>query len=120
MGRRNHEISHKYQLLLKSTVAGWASGAVYKLLARKSILLGVIAEGIVCPIVNTGLFILLMSLFFRSTLEVWAGGSTVMHYLVFSLTGVNFLIELLVNLALASFITRILKSGIKKLRVEKQ
>lgn len=106
--------------LLKSTVAGWASGAVYKLLARKSILLGVIAEGIVCPIVNTGLFILLMSLFFRSTLEVWAGGSTVMHYLVFSLTGVNFLVELLVNLALASFITRILKSGIKKLRVEKQ
>lgn len=105
--------------LLKSVIAGWAAGAVYKILARKSILLGVIATGIVCPVVNTGLFILLLSLFFRSTLEVWAGGTSVMHYILVSLTGINFLIELLVNLVLASTITRIIKSGVKKLRLEK-
>ena len=68
---------------------------------------------------NTGLFILLLSLFFRSTLEVWAGGTSVMHYTIISLTGINFLIELLVNLGLASVITRIIKSGVKKLRLEK-
>ena len=105
--------------MLKSIVAGWAAGAVYKILARKSILLGVIAAGIVCPVVNTGLFILMLSLFFRSTLEVWAGGTSVMHYTIISLTGINFLIELLVNLGLASVITRIIKSGVKKLRLEK-
>lgn len=105
--------------LLKSIVAGWAAGAIYKIFARKSILLGVIAAGIVCPVVNTGLFILLLSLFFRSTLEVWAGGTSVMKYIIVSLTGINFLIELLVNLVLASTITRIIKSGVKKLRLEK-
>lgn len=105
--------------LLKSTVAGWTAGAVYKILARKSIFLGVIAAGIVCPVVNTGLFTLLLSLFFRSILEVWAGGTSVMHYIIVSLTGINFLIELLFNLVLVSVITRIIKSGVKKLRLEK-
>ena len=42
-----------------------------------------------------------------------------MHYTIISLTGINFLIELLVNLGLASVITRIIKSGVKKLRLEK-
>lgn len=104
--------------LLKSTLAGWAAGAVYKALARKSILLGVIIAGIVCPVVNTGLFVLLMSVFFRSTLEVWAGGTALTYYIIVSLTGVNFLIELIVNLVLASAITRIIKSGIRQLRKE--
>ena len=102
--------------LLKSTVAGWAAGAVYKTLAKKSILLGVIVAGIVCPLVNTGLFIIMMSIFFKSTLQAWAGGTSMMYYIIVSLTGVNFLIELFVNMVLASAITRIIKSGLKQLK----
>lgn len=102
--------------LLKSTIAGWAAGAVYKALAKKSILLGVIVAGIVCPIVNTGLFIIMMSIFFKSTLQAWAGDTAMMYYIIVSLTGVNFLIELFVNMVLASAITRIIKSGLKQLK----
>ena len=102
--------------LLKSTVAVWAAGAVYKALAKKSILFAVIIAGIVCPVVNTGLFIVLMSIFFNSTLHAWAGGQSMMYYIIVSLTGINFLIELFVNMVLSSAITRIIKSGLKQLK----
>ena len=95
--------------LAKGTVAGWLSGLVYSLLARKNVHLGVVAAGIVCPVVNTGIFIVGMLLFFAETLSSWAGGQPILNYIIFGLTGVNFLVELAVNLILASGITTIIR-----------
>lgn len=50
-----------------------------------------------------------MLLFFTSTLESWASGQGVLYFVIFGLTGVNFLVELAVNLVLASGITQIIK-----------
>lgn len=105
--------------IIKSTLAGWASGTAYKMVARKSILLGVIISGVVCPVVNTGIFVLLMRIFFHATLQSWAAGTHMMHYMITSLVGINFLIELVVNLLLTTVITKIIKSGIKLLRASK-
>lgn len=93
----------------KSAAAGWISGLVYRLIAKKNIHLGVVAAAIVCPIVNTGIFIIGMMLFYMSTLESWAGGQAVIYYAIFGLTGVNFLVELAVNLVLSSGITSIIR-----------
>ena len=93
----------------KSAVAGWISGLLYRLIAKKNIHLGVVAAAIICPIVNTGLFIIGMMLFYMSTLESWAGGQAVIYYVIFGLTGVNFLVELAVNLVLSSGITSIIR-----------
>ena len=71
--------------------------------------LGVVAAGIVCPVVNTGIFIVGMLLFFAETLASWAGGQPILNYIIFGLTGVNFLVELAVNLVLASGITTIIR-----------
>ena len=95
---------------VKGTAAGYASGWVYTLLRKKNRLLAVIVAGIVCPVVNTGLFILGMFIFFLGTLESWAGGQAMLYYIIVGLTGINFLIELFVNIILSSGITRILKS----------
>ena len=108
-------------VVLITGILGWDGGTVNYLISINafSTILLCMLKSIVAGWANTGLFILLLSLFFRSTLEVWAGGTSVMHYTIISLTGINFLIELLVNLGLASVITRIIKSGVKKLRLEK-
>ena len=95
----------------KGAAAGWISGLFYRLIAKKNIHLGVVVAAIVCPIVNTGIFIIGMMLFYMSTLESWAGGQAVIYYAIFGLTGVNFLVELAVNLVLSSGITSIIRYG---------
>ncbi len=95
----------------KGAAAGWISVLVYRLIAKKNIHLGVVVAAIVCPIVNTGIFIIGMMLFYMSTLESWAGGQAVIYYAIFGLTGVNFLVELAVNLVLSSGITSIIRYG---------
>ena len=95
----------------KGLAAGWVSGMLYRLIAKKSVSGGVITAGILCPITNTGLFIVGMMVFFLSTLESWAGGQAIMYYVIFGLTGVNFLVELAVNLLLSAGITRIIQAS---------
>lgn len=97
--------------LVKGAAAGWLAGLVYDLIAKKNDLAAVITAGIVCPVVNTGLFIVGMLVFFVSTLESWANGQAMVYYLIFGLTGINFLVELAVNIALASGITRVIRAG---------
>lgn len=93
----------------KGAAAGWVSGLLYRLIARKNMHLGVVAAAVLCPVVNTGIFILGMMLFYMSTLESWAGGQAVIYYVIFGLTGINFLVELAVNLILSSGITSIIR-----------
>ncbi len=97
--------------LLKGTLAGYLAGVVYTLIAKKNVHLGVLAAAIVCPVVNTGVFIAGMMLFFMSTLESWASGQAVIYYIIFGLTGLNFLVELAVNIILSSGITRIIRAA---------
>lgn len=97
--------------VLKGVGAGWLSGLVYSVIAKKNQHIAVIVAGIVCPVVNTGLFILGMLVFFTSALESWANGQALLFYVIFGLTGINFVVELAVNLVLSSGITTIIKYG---------
>jgi len=98
----------------KGLAAGFVAGLVYEALARKNMKAAVVVSGVVCPVVNTGLFILGMLVFFFDTLNGWAGGANLISYIIVGLTGVNFLIELAVNLILSSAIVRIIKVGKKQ------
>ena len=99
--------------LLKGVAAGFFAGLCYELIAKKNDKLGVLISGIVCPVVNTGLFIVGMLVFFFDTLSGWAGGQNLLLYIIVGLTGVNFLAELAVNIVLSSGITRIIRAGKK-------
>ena len=94
--------------MLKGTMAGLCAGAVYKALKEKNKLLAVIMAALVSPIVNTGIFIIGMLLFFRETLAAWAGGSDLLSYIILGLTGVNFLVELGVNMILSPVVVKII------------
>lgn len=96
--------------VLKGTFAGLVAGLVYRLIAKNGHdKTAVVAAGIVCPVTNTGIFIAALLLFFRSMLNEWAGGTNVLNYILLTLTGINFLIELAVNMVLATAVTSILK-----------
>lgn len=95
--------------LAKGTLSGLCAGAVYRALSATP-LLGSIAAGIVSPVVNTGLFCLCLALLFHDILVAWAGGTEVFYYILFGLTGINFLVELAVNLVLSTVIVRVVSA----------
>lgn len=97
--------------IVKGAAAGWLAGLVYKAISGKNVYAGVVTAGVVCPVVNTGLFILGMMTFFMSTLQSWADGQAVIYYVIFGLTGLNFLVEVAVNILLAAAITRIIRAS---------
>lgn len=99
--------------LVKTAAAGWLAGLVYQAASKKKELTGVVLSGIVCPVVNTGLFIAGMFAFFFPALQGMADakGTGLMYYIIFGIAGINFVIELLVNLVLSSGITRIIQAG---------
>lgn len=96
--------------MLKGTVAGFLAGWMYELIAPKNQLIGVIVAALVSPIANTGIFIIGMLLFFKDTLAAWAGGSDLLTYIIMGLTGVNFLVELGVNLVLSPIVVKIIEA----------
>lgn len=97
--------------ILKGVLAGVAAAAVYSLLEKKNRWIAIIAAAVVCPVVNTGVFLLGCLIFFYDTIAEWAAGagfSGVGAYLIGGMVGVNFLVEMAVNLCLSTVILRLL------------
>ncbi len=101
-------------VLVKGTACGLIAGLVYKALEKVNMWVAVIAAALVCPIVNTGVFLIGCLIFFMDTITVWAGGSNVGHYIIFGLVGGNFLFEVLFNIVLSPVVVRLL--DIKKMK----
>lgn len=95
-------------VLLKGTLCGLAAACIYDLLKGKNKYAAVGASAIICPIVNTGVFLLGCFAFFMPTVTEWAGSQAVAEYMIFVLVGVNFLVELAVNLVLSPVIVRLI------------
>ncbi len=88
--------------LIKGGAAGLFSGLVYRLIAKKNGLCGTFAASVVAPVVNTGLFILGSLLFLQDTLKSnFIDGTSVVYFLVIVCAGINFLVELAINLVCA-------------------
>ena len=103
-------------VMVKGTACGLAAGLVYKLLEKVNNVAAVFAAAVICPVVNTGVFLLGCILFFLETVAEWgaaAGFENVGAYMFLGLAGVNFLIEIGVNLILAPVIVRLIKIGKK-------
>lgn len=82
----------------KGILAGAASGCVYKLLKGKNPYIAMILAAVVCPVVNTGVFVTCMFAFFIEVLNAWAEGGNVIGYVLSGLVLVNFVPELIINL----------------------
>ena len=103
-------------VLVKGSCAGVCAGLVFRLLERVNAYLAVFAAGLICPVVNTGLFFFGCRLFFWDTIQAWgeaAGFRNTAAFLFIGLAGVNFLIELGINMLLAPVILRLIYLGQK-------
>lgn len=96
--------------LVKGTMAGFVSALIYKLLAPKSKVAAVLLAAVAAPVVNTGLFILgtLTVLNSLITQNFVGSGSNIIYFVFIGCAGVNFLIELAVNVIFTPAIRRIL------------
>ena len=105
-------------VLLKGAGCGFMAALCYSLIEKYNRYVAVIAAAIVCPVVNTGIFLLGCLVFFMDTVSGWAQaaglGGGVAHYMIFGLVGANFLFELAVNILLCPIVVRILSIFKKK------
>ena len=98
-------------VLTKGTLCGLCAGLVYNLLKEKNKYLAVFIAAIVCPVVNTGVFLIGCFLFFFKTVEAWGlamGFENVIEYMFLGLVGGNFLFEIITNIILCPAIVRVL------------
>lgn len=95
-------------VMVKGICCGLAAGWAYKLIAPKNNYVAMLIAAIVCPVVNTGIFLIGMRLFFMDVLRVWAGGSNVAGYVLTGIVLVNFLPELILNVAVSPASQRII------------
>lgn len=95
-------------VLVKGMLCGLCAGLVYKLLEKVNRYAAVMVAAVVCPIVNTGVFLIGCRLFFWETVCEWAGDGDVTAYIFTGLVGVNFLFELASNLILSPVILRLI------------
>lgn len=102
----------------KGTAAGLCAGAVYKLLQSKNDYAATFTSAVAAPVTNTGLFIIGSLLLLKGTLETHfvAEGSTIIYFLFIGCAGINFLVELAINLILAPQLYRVIGIVDKKMR----
>ena len=95
--------------LVKGMAAGLVSAALYGEIVKLNKTAAVFTAAAAAPIVNTGLFIV-GALFMADTLKAnFVQNTSVIYFLFIGCAGVNFLIELAINLLLSPVLLRVIK-----------
>ncbi len=84
-------------VMAKGVLAGFASGTVYHAVKNFNSYFAMILAAVICPVVNTGTFVVCMYLFFIDVLAAWAGGGNILGYILTGLILANFVPELIIN-----------------------
>lgn len=98
-------------VLVKGTLCGLLAGLSYKLLEKYNRYLSVMVAAVVCPLVNTGVFLMGCSIFFMSAISEWGlaeGFNSTIQYMFLGLAGGNFIFELVINIVLAPVILKVI------------
>ena len=103
-------------VMVKGILAGLAAGIVYSSLEKFNRYAAVIASAVICPIVNTGIFIGGCFVFFMDAVNTLSAdaGMSVGAFIIIGFVGLNFVFELLSNIIFSPAIVRLL--DIKKKR----
>ena len=103
-----------FVVLIKGVACGLVAGILFTVLEQLNRTLAVFSAAVICPVVNTGVFLLGCQFFFLETVAEWGaalGYENVGAYMFLGLAGINFLIELGVNIILAPVIVRLIRIG---------
>ena len=113
----NNPVAPALICIVKTAAAGLLAGLVYRLISKVSKYksLNIILPAIVCPLVNTGLFCLGMYVFFGNAMladSTYASliGGNLIYFIIVGLAGINFVIELILNVVLCPLLGKALYS----------
>lgn len=107
--------------IVKGVAAGVLSALLFKIINKKNKYAAVFVAAIAAPIINTGIFILGgLCMSGIITANFLADGQTVIYFLVIVCAGINFLVELAINLVCAPAIYTIDKVVEKQFMVKKR
>ena len=97
-------------VLVKGALSGYLAGIAYKLLEKFNRYIAVIVSAVVCPVVNTGVFLLGCLVFFMYAVSggAVAEGMSIGAYLIIFFVGLNFVFELLLNIIVSPAILRLI------------
>ena len=97
--------------LLKTGLAGFAAGWLFKLFKGKLLIPGMFVCSLIVPVINTGIFSLFALTIFRSGLEAYfsVDHSEFVSFLFLALIGVNFIFEIVSIIILSPSIVFVLK-----------
>ena len=104
-------------VLFKGALSGLCTGIVYRLVSRKNNIAAAFAAAVTAPVVNTGVFFLGCLVFFFGNISEWAAGGSAIEYILVALIGLNFFVELGINLVLNPAIVLIIKNGKKQFNI---
>ncbi len=98
-------------VLLKGTACGLAAGLIYRLLQEKNRYLGVILAAVICPIVNTGIYLFGCITIFMPLVQTLINDAnpTLWMALIYGMGLINFPFELLFNIVLCPVIYRLIR-----------
>lgn len=100
-------------VLLKGSLCGLMAGLVFTVQKRLNTYLAVVFAALICPITNTGIFLLGCRLFFYDAISEWgagAGFTSTAVYMIVGLVGLNFVFELVTNIILCPAIVRVVNA----------
>ena len=99
--------------VLKTALAGFVSGIAYKAISKSGKdRLAIIVSAILCPMINTGIFLAGLLTVFYDIAAGFAGGN-MLYFVLVLILGINFVVEFILNSVLAPVIYRIMM-GIRK------
>ena len=102
---------------VKTTAAGLVAGFVYRALAKKNTLLAVFVAAALVPTINTGVFVLGCFLIYNTISQVAAGnGYSAVYFILIVCAGVNYALELAINLIFSPALERITRILSKRIR----
>lgn len=93
----------------KGIISGFLAGVMYRLIHGKNKYVAMLLAAIICPVVNTGIFVLCMVTLFNSVITAWAtaAGADVITYIFSGLLLCNFVPELIINVVFSPASVRI-------------
>ena len=103
-------------VMIKGIVCGYGAGLTYRLLQRWNRYVAVVASAVVCPVLNTSIFLVGCRLFFFDVVQSGAASErmSTFAYLIIFFVGLNFVFELLTNIVISPAILRIINIRDKK------
>ncbi len=97
-------------VLAKGTLCGLAAALIYILIRRMNRYVAVIAAAVICPVVNSGIYLLGCMTIFYDSIEAMIGEATptIMSVLIYPMGLINFPFELVINIIMCPVIYRLI------------